>query len=201
MRAAFVLLRVRRGLPSRVGRRAGGASSSARLGPSTARRRGRSQSTVRRESRWSVSLSGWRIGWRGQQAYSRALRAARAAEASWGGVEAKCLVGGFRLGRTPSRTSPCGIGLQISLGDDPRADQAESLPEASGELGVRVPARLKHAQDVSAAEPVDLDIHDATAVILAGRSAIGGCTWASSSSERAGRGRYGQHRPEWGPVR
>ncbi len=40
---------------------------------------------------------------------SRASRAARAAGASWGGVEAKCRTGGFRLGRTPSRTSPAGL--------------------------------------------------------------------------------------------
>ncbi len=71
----------------------------------------------------------------------------------------------FPLGQDAVEDFARGIGLQISLGDDPRADQAESLPEASGELGVRVPARLKHAQDVSAAEPVDLDIHDATAVM------------------------------------
>ena len=38
-----------------------------------------------------------------------ANRMARAAGASWGGVAAKCRVGGFRLGRTPSRTSPAGL--------------------------------------------------------------------------------------------
>ena len=71
----------------------------------------------------------------------------------------------FSLGQDAVKDFPCGIGLEIPLGDDPCADQAEALPEASGELGVRVPAWLKHAQDVSAAEPVDLDIHNAGAVI------------------------------------
>ena len=58
------------------------------------------------------------------------------------------------------------IGLEMSLGDDPGADHAEALPEASGEFGVRVPARLKHPQDMSAGELVDLDVHDVGAVIV-----------------------------------
>ena len=71
----------------------------------------------------------------------------------------------FPPGQDAVKDFPCGISLEISLGDDPGADQAEALPQASGELGVRVPARLKDAQDVSAAEPVDLNTHNATAVI------------------------------------
>ena len=55
----------------------------------------------------------------------------------------------FPLGQDAIKDFARRIGLEISLGDDPGADQAEALPEASGEFGVRVPARLKHAQDVS----------------------------------------------------
>ena len=102
-------LRVRRGLPLRAGRGAAYASSYARLGPSTVRRRGRSQSTVRHESRSTASLSAWRIGWRGRQGCP-GPRGRRGRRVLHGAVwRPKCRVGGFRLGRTPSRTSPAGL--------------------------------------------------------------------------------------------
>ena len=58
-----------------------------------------------------------------------------------------------------------GVGLQISLGHDPGADQAETLPEASSAFGVRVPARVEYTQDMSAGQPVYLDAHDSGIVV------------------------------------
>ena len=154
-----------KGCLSRVGRGAGDASSFARLAPSTVRCR-RSIS-VHRAPRVSLERVAVRMA-------NRMATAAGVSSASRAARVAGCFVGRCG-GEVPDRWFPpgqnavedfaCGIGLEISLGDDPGADQAETLPEASGEFGVRVPARLKHAQDVSAAEPVDLDVHNGTAVI------------------------------------